>query len=79
MYRLLPSSPPNLFVSGQQYMHHKAYFGLKEPKQAESVSKKAFGEPEEHLLGLAAPNFCGLSSVWKNKSTLQSCGGGGTP
>lgn len=62
MYRLLPTSPI-LSVSGQQHMHHKAYFGLKEPKQAESVSKWAFGEPEDHLLGLAAPNFYGLSSV----------------
>lgn len=79
MYRLLPSSPPNLLVSEQQDIHHKAYFGLKEPKQAESVSKWAFGEPEEHVLGLTPPSFCGLSLVWQNKSTLQSCGGGGTP
>lgn len=69
MYTLLPS-PPILAVSEQQHIHRKAYFGLKEPKQAESVPKWVIGEPEEHLLGLAAPSFCGLSSVWKNKSTL---------
>lgn len=63
----LPSTPVCLRAA---HMHHKAYFGLKEPKQAESVSKWAFGEPEDHLLGLAAPNFYGLSSIWKNKSTL---------
>lgn len=57
-------------------MHHKTYFGLKESKQAESVSKWAFGEPENYLLGLTAPSFHDLSSVWKNKSTLRSCGGG---
>lgn len=37
----------------------------------------ALGPSRAIQLGLAAPTFCGLSLVWKNKSILQSRSSGG--